>query len=137
MIINGKEYTRENLGKIFDYAMLNHDVTREQVQEHVRKGIYYNVNGIHCNPVWVPMIADMLEGTGIETGICPAFPFGAADVEDIDTDGEDHIYDELRYVCMKNPISPRLRPVEKPRPYNPLDTYQDNQYDRYEFYRRY
>ena len=82
MIINGKEYTRENLGKIFDYAMLNHDVTREQVQEHVRKGIYYNVNGIHCNPVWVPMIADMLEGTGIETGICPAFPFGAADVED-------------------------------------------------------
>ena len=82
MIINGKEYTRENLGKIFDYAMLNHDVSREQVQEHVRQGIYSNVNGIHCNPVWVPMIADMLEGTGIETGICPAFPFGAADVED-------------------------------------------------------
>lgn len=46
-------------------------------------------------------------------------------------------YDELRYVCMKNPISPRPRPVETPRPYNPLDTEQDNQYDRYEFYRRY
>lgn len=82
MKINGKEYTRQNLGKIFDYAMLNHDVTREQVREHVRKGIYYNVNGIHCNPVWVPMIADMLEGTGIETGLCPAFPFGAASIED-------------------------------------------------------
>ena len=38
---------------------------------------------------------------------------------------------------MKNPISPRPRPVETPRPYNPLDTDQDNQYDRYEFYRRY
>lgn len=77
MRINGKEYNRGNLGKLFDYAMLNHDVTREQVREHVRRGIAYNVNGIHCNPIWVPMIADMLEGTGIETGICPAFPFGA------------------------------------------------------------
>lgn len=82
MIINGKTYTRENLGKIFDYAMLNHDVTREQVRAHVEKGIAYNVNGIHCNPVWVPMIADMLEGTDIETGICPAFPFGAASIAD-------------------------------------------------------
>ncbi len=82
MIIFGKEYTRANLGKIFDYAMLNHDVTRQQVQEHVKKGIAYNVNGIHCNPYWVPMIADMLEGTGIETGLCPAFPFGAASTAD-------------------------------------------------------
>ncbi len=67
----------------------------------------------------------------------PNLVYDETDVEDIDTDGEDHIYDELRYVCMKNPISPRPRPVETPRPYNPLDTDQDNQYDRYEFYRRY
>lgn len=82
MIINGKEYTRENIGKIFDYAMLNHNVTRADIQEHVRKAIHYNVNGVHCNPVWLPMIADMLEGTDIETGICPAFPFGAVSWED-------------------------------------------------------
>ena len=81
MIIHGKEYTRENLGKIFDYAMLNHDVTKEQIQRHVELGIKYNVNGIHCNPVWLEMIADMLKGTDIETGICPAFPFGAAPLE--------------------------------------------------------
>lgn len=78
MIIKGKKYTRDNIGKIFDYAMLNHDKTRQEIEEHVRKGIYYNVNGIHCNPYWVPLIADMLEGTDIETGICPVFPFGAA-----------------------------------------------------------
>ena len=75
-------------------------------------------------------------------------PAGTADVYNLEVE-ETHdfavesgiivhnCYDELRYVCMKNPISPRLRPVEKPRPYNPLDTDQDNQYDRYEFYRRY
>ncbi len=76
MIINGKEYTRENLGKIFDYAMLSPDVTKEQVQEHLRKAVRYNVSGVHCNPYWLPLVADTLEGTGIETGICPSFPFG-------------------------------------------------------------
>jgi len=76
MLVNGKEYTRENLGKIFDYAFLNPDVTKEQVKEHLERAIKYNVNGVHCNPYWIPLIADTLEGTGIETGICPSFPFG-------------------------------------------------------------
>ena len=35
----------------------------------------------------------------------PSLAYSERDVEDIDTDGEDHIYDELRYVCMKNPIA--------------------------------
>ena len=79
MIINGKEYNRSNIGKLFDYAMLNHDVTRADIQNHVKKAIELNVNGVHCNPYWLPMIADMLEGTGIQTGIIPSFPFGCSD----------------------------------------------------------
>ena len=59
------------------------------------------------------------------------------DVEDIDTDGEDHAYDMARYVAMKNPISPRPRVKAEPLPYDPLDRWGANQtYDRYEFYRR-
>ncbi|MBE5937696.1 MAG: Terminase-like family protein [Lachnospiraceae bacterium] len=37
----------------------------------------------------------------------PALVYSASNVEDIDTDGEDHIYDECRYVLMEHPISPR------------------------------
>lgn len=81
MIINGKEYTKENLGKCFDYAMLSPDVTRADVEEHLRKAIKYNVNGVHCNPCWLPLVADTLEGTGIQAGIIPAFPFGAVDTK--------------------------------------------------------
>ena len=33
----------------------------------------------------------------------------------------DHIYDELRYVCMKNPISPRPRKALPLVVYDPLD----------------
>ena len=66
----------------------------------------------------------------------PNLVYDEKDVEDIDTDGEDHIYDELRYVCMKNPIAPRVRHEPKRREYDPLDIGRVD-YDKYEFYRRY
>lgn len=68
----------------------------------------------------------------------PNLVYDETDVEDIDTDGEDHIYDELRYVCMKNPIAPRPRVKQEPKPYDPLAT--DPVYgpdgQKYEWYRR-
>ena len=39
----------------------------------------------------------------------PCLVYDSTDVEDVDTSGEDHIYDELRYVCMERPISSRRR----------------------------
>ncbi len=66
----------------------------------------------------------------------PALVYDETHVEDVDTDGEDHGYDSLRYVLMKNPISPRPRQNPKPRQYSPLDTPEDYTYDRYEYYRR-
>ena len=66
----------------------------------------------------------------------PNLVYDERDVEDIDTDGEDHIYDELRYVCMENPISP---PVKKAVPlvvFDPLSS-DEQKVDRYAFYRKY
>ncbi len=37
----------------------------------------------------------------------PNLVYSEKHVEDIDTDGEDHIYDEWRYVCMARPIAAR------------------------------
>ena len=57
-------------------------------------------------------------------------------VEDVDTDGEDHLYDMARYVCMENPMPAPVRKQEEPKPYNPLDTDIDtDKYDRYAWYR--
>ncbi len=64
----------------------------------------------------------------------PALVYDKAEVEDIDTDGEDHAYDELRYVCMADPISPRPRAARAVKAWSPLDT---PEYDCREFYRRY
>lgn len=69
----------------------------------------------------------------------PNLVYSEKHVEDIDTDGEDHIYDECRYVMMENPIAMTPRPAPIERPYNPLDTSDDisnRTYDRYDYFRR-
>lgn len=69
----------------------------------------------------------------------PNLVYDETNVEDIDTGGEDHIYDELRYVCMENPIAPRIRPAPAPVVLDdPLDLHKaETTYDRYDYYRRY
>ena len=53
----------------------------------------------------------------------PALVYSESDVEDVDTSGEDHVYDELRYVCMRNPIAPPERAEERRgRAWDPLGT---------------
>lgn len=51
----------------------------------------------------------------------PALVYDEKKVEDIDTDGEDHIYDEARYLFMEHPINPRRNTVWTPPQEDPLD----------------
>ena len=55
----------------------------------------------------------------------PMLQFDEHKVEDLDTDGEDHIADMVRYVLMSRPIKPRVD--AKPDPYNesPLKLFLD------------
>ena len=52
----------------------------------------------------------------------PQLVYSMTDVEDIDTDGEDHIYDEVRYVAMARPINPPRAAEKKAQEFNPLET---------------
>ena len=58
----------------------------------------------------------------------PALCYSEDRIEDVDTTGEDHIYDELRYVLMENPISPRVDRGEKEKTFNPLETEEKKRY---------
>lgn len=64
----------------------------------------------------------------------PALVYDESNVEDIDTDGEDHIYDELRYVCMENPIPAPVETPRRAREYDPLDAGDGGGYDPYAYY---
>lgn len=67
----------------------------------------------------------------------PNLVYDETDVEDVDTDGEDHIYDQCRYVCMRNPIAPRIETARVIKPYDPLSTEDDYRHNRYAFYQVY
>ena len=59
-------------------------------------------------------------------------------VEDVNTAGEDHIYDVLRYVLMEAPTNPPIRKKEvKDIREDPLDLWKDNykQMNQYDFIR--
>ena len=64
----------------------------------------------------------------------PALVYDQRLVEDVDTSGEDHCYDQCRYVLMENPIAPRADMVRKPRAFDPLSV--ETPYDPYAYYRR-
>lgn len=64
----------------------------------------------------------------------PALVYDEKHVEDINSDGEDHIYDECRYVLMENPISPRRNTLEPTPEEDPLDMF-NHESDKYAFYR--
>ena len=65
----------------------------------------------------------------------PALVYSSVDVEDVDTAAEDHIYDELRYVCMENPYFPPLPAAVAPPVFDPLAD-EPPGYQRYNFYLR-
>ncbi len=50
----------------------------------------------------------------------PALVYSETDVEDVDTTGEDHAYDELRYVCMERPVAPPRRTAPARPAWDPL-----------------
>jgi len=51
----------------------------------------------------------------------PNLVYDDHNVEDINTDGEDHIYDETRYFLMMNPLPVEKRVKKKKSAFNPLD----------------
>ena len=55
----------------------------------------------------------------------PALQYDDHKVEDLDTDGEDHVADEVRYFCMSRPIKPRIPTKPDEFHKSPLSMYLD------------
>ena len=65
----------------------------------------------------------------------PALVYSEKNTEDVDTDGEDHIYDECRYVMMENPLAPRKNSLIMEDREDPLNMFSNDRRDKYAFYR--
>jgi hypothetical protein len=63
----------------------------------------------------------------------PTLVYDELNVEDVDTDCEDHIYDECRYVLMEHPISPPVRKAPELIIFDPLDLNKTKRPGRYDW----
>lgn len=76
MIIRGVTYDRAKLASLMDFAVLDPGTSEQELRACAETAIRYHFRGMHPNLIWAERTADLLEGTGIETGIVAAFPFG-------------------------------------------------------------
>ena len=66
----------------------------------------------------------------------PTLVYSDIKAEDLDTKQEDHIADETRYMCMLNPIAPRISVLQPAIQYDPLNLWNnESNEDKYAFYR--
>lgn len=108
-------------GVFFDKG--NHERLSGKMQMHNR--LRFDKNGI-------PMFYVFSTCRGFLRTV-PTLVYSETDVEDVDTHGEDHIYDECRYVLMEYPITPPPAPQKAVPGFDPLDLGRE-MYGSYNFY---
>ena len=65
------------LARIMDHTMLRPQATCEEIGRFCREAVSLGVGAVAIYPVWVPMAARHLHGTGVKVGTVVGFPFGA------------------------------------------------------------
>ncbi len=112
-----------------------------------RAGVYFNKADNTRLPGWMQVHYRLaFDDNGIPEmyvfktcrGFIRTFPllqYSKTRPEDLDTDGEDHIADEVRYMCMARPMSPKQKTIAAEILNDPLELAQDNKkYRRYSYF---
>ena len=71
MRINGTVWSARDIAARIDHTVLAPDATRKDIARA------YGFKAVFTNPYWTPLIAELLDGSGIAAGISAAFPLGS------------------------------------------------------------
>lgn len=69
------------LARLFDHTLLRPEVGRAQIEKWCHEGRQFGVAAVYVNPVWVPVAARLLSGSGVRVGTVSGFPLGASTTE--------------------------------------------------------
>lgn len=73
-----KDFTDPSrLAGMIDHTMLRPQATREDIERFCAEAVSLRVGAIAIQPVWVPLAANILRGTGVKVGTVVGFPLGA------------------------------------------------------------
>ncbi len=74
-------HTPEDLARCIDHTLLKPEATREQVETLCRQAQQHRFASVCINPRFVPLCAQLLDGTGVAVCTVAGFPLGASDTE--------------------------------------------------------
>ena len=72
-----KDDELKKIAKMIDHTILKADATYDQVKQICKEAIEYGFASVCVNPGFVPLVSEMLKGSGIPTCSVVGFPLGA------------------------------------------------------------
>lgn len=73
----GSSGSSSSIGSMIDHTLLKPEATAEQVKKLCREAIEYKFASVCVNSTQVPLVAQMLRGSGVKTCSVVGFPLGA------------------------------------------------------------
>ena len=67
----------DGLAGVIDHTLLKPDAAREEIEQLCREAAQFCFASVCVNPVWVPLAAEMLRGSGVKVCTVIGFPSGA------------------------------------------------------------
>ena len=77
MRINGTVWSARDIAARIDHTVLAPDATRKDMENACALARAYGFKAVFKNPYWTPLVAELLDGSGIAAGISAAFPLGS------------------------------------------------------------
>lgn len=68
----------QNLARFIDHTLLKPDATEEKIAKVCSEAMENDFYSVCINPYWVPLVAELLEGTSVKVCTVIGFPLGAA-----------------------------------------------------------
>ncbi|MHB8276879.1 MAG: hypothetical protein ACYDIA_04405 [Candidatus Humimicrobiaceae bacterium] len=72
-----KDDELKKIAKMIDHTILKADATYDHVKQICKEAIEYGFASVCVNPGFVPLVSEMLKGSGIPTCLVVGFPLGA------------------------------------------------------------
>jgi deoxyribose-phosphate aldolase len=70
-----------DLARYIDHTLLKPGATEEQIRKLCAEACEYNFRSVCVNPIWVPLVAELLRGSEVLTCTVVGFPLGANEPE--------------------------------------------------------
>ncbi|MFO7273660.1 MAG: deoxyribose-phosphate aldolase [Bacillota bacterium] len=92
--------TRRELAKMIDHTLLKPDAAEAQIRQLCAEGREHGFMSVCVNPYWVPLCAELLQGTDVKVCTVVGFPLGANRSEIKAAEAEDAVARGAREVDM-------------------------------------